>query len=215
MQKFRKICSSQPWSMQRGIFFFAVAALGLAACAAPELLTPRDGTVPFGIDLSGNWQIQAESARDQRRIREAIRKTDGVADEELFGRKSSQSSQSGRSSRSGQVSGGLVYVFLELGEALKITQTEHGLFISFDRSVVEEYRFGGSQVVSVGQVVAQRVVGWRDDTLIIETLDRNRMKLTERFRLIENGRVLERTIVLRSKEMEEESVTQLFDRVSR
>lgn len=201
--------------MTVGTFFLVVAALCLGACTAPEVLTPRDGTVPFGVNLSGNWQIQADSARDQRRIREAIRKTDGVADDARLGRNNSPSSQSGRSSRSGLVSGGLVYVFLALGEALKITQTAHGLFISFDRSVVEEYRFGGSQVVSVGQVEAQRVVGWRGETLIVETLDRNRMKLTERFRLIENDQVLERTIVLRSREQDEESVVQLFDRVMR
>ena len=217
MQMFGKTGSNTPTNYRTGLFSLAIAALYLVACAAPEVLTPRDGTVPNGIDLSGNWQIQAASARDQRRIREAIRKTDGVADDDLFGRNSSQSSQSRSRSRSGQISGsgGLVYVFLELGEALKITQTDHGLFISFDRSVVEEYRFGGSQVVSVGQVVAQRVVGWQDDTLIVETLDRNRMKLTERFRLIEDKQVLERTIVLRSKELEEETVVQLFDRVTR
>lgn len=217
MQMFGKTASNTPTNYRSGLFSLAIAALCLGACAAPEVLTPRDGTVPNGIDLSGNWQIQAASARDQRRIREAIRKTDGVADDDLFGRNSSQSSQSRSRSRSGQISGsgGLVYVFLELGEALKITQTDHGLFISFDRSVVEEYRFGGSQVVSVGQVVAQRVVGWQDDTLIVETLDRNRMKLTERFRLIEDEQVLERTIVLRSKELEEETVVQLFDRVTR
>lgn len=213
MQKFQKMGSSKPSNLRSGMLSVAFIALGLVACAAPEVLTPRDGTVPFGVDLSGNWQIQAESARNQRRIREAIRRTDGVADDDMLRRGNSQSS----SSRNGQVSGsgGLVYVFLELGEALKITQTDHGLFISFDRSVVEEYRFGGSQVVSVGQVVAQRVVGWEDDTLIVETLDRNRMKLTERFRLIENKQTLERTIVLRSRDMEEETVVQLFDRVTR
>ena len=194
-------------------------ALLLIACTAPEVLPPRDGTVPSGVDLSGDWQIQDGSAREQRRIREAIRRTDGVADETLFGRNNSgpgpAGRNSGRRSGDGQVNGGLVDVFLETGDALKVTQTDHGLFISFDRSVVEEYRFGGSQVVSVGQVVAQRSVGWEGETLIVETLDRNSMKLTERFRLTDNGQVLERTIILRSKAMEEESVIQLFDRVRR
>ena len=84
----------------------------------------------------------------------------------------------------------------------------------FDRSIVEEYRFGGSQTVSVGQVVAQRAVGWEDKTLIVESLDRNGMKLTERFRVIGNNQVLERTIILRSKSLEEERVVQLFDRAA-
>ncbi len=176
---------------------------------------PRDGAVPVGVNLSGNWNIRTASAREQRRIREAIRRTDGVDDEAIFGRSGSQSGRSSSRSRgNGQVKGGLVDVFLELGDALKITQTDHGLFISFDRSIVEEYRFGGSQIVSVGQVVAQRAVGWEDKTLIVESLDRNGMKLTERFRVIGNNQVLERTIILRSKSLEEERVVQLFDRAA-
>jgi hypothetical protein len=190
------------------------AVLCMVACGSPEILMPRDGTVPTGVNLSGSWQIQDAGACEQRRIRDAIRKTDGVDDDVGLGRPSSTNSRSGRSRNSGKVEGGLVYVFLELGEALKITQTDHGLFISFDRSVVEEYRFGGSQVVNVGQVQAQRAVGWEGETLIVETLDRNNMKLTERFRLTENGQVLERTIILRSRALEEESVVQRFDRVS-
>ena len=184
-----------------------------AACATPELLAPRDGTVPIGVDLSGNWRIQAESSRNQRRIREAIRKTDGVADNAIFSRPNRQSGNSSRSRGNGQVRGGLVYVFLELGESLKVSQTEYALFISFDRSVVEEFRFGEDRIVNVGQVEAQRVTGWDGNTLVVETLDRNHMKLTERFRLIEGSQVLERTIILRSREMEEEEVIQLFDRV--
>ena len=200
--------------MNRSNAYVFVAALILSACGTAEVLAPRDGSVPIGVDLSGSWQIQPESARNQRRIRDAIRKTDGVKDDEVFRRNGGQpGAPDRRSSRgSSRVRGGLVYVFLELGESLKVTQTEHGLFISFDRSVVEEFRFGENQVVSVGEVEAQRVTGWEGNTLVIETLDRNRMKLTERFRLIESGQVLERTIMLRSKAMEEETVVQLFDR---
>jgi hypothetical protein len=105
-------------------------------------------------------------------------------------------------------------VFLELGELLKVSQTAGGLFISFDRSVVEEFRFGENRIVSVGQVEAQRVTGWEGNTLVVDTLDRNNMKLTDRFRLLENGSVLERTIMLRSKAKDEESVVQVFDKVN-
>jgi hypothetical protein len=70
-----------------------------------------------------------------------------------------------------------VYVFLETGAYLKVTQTAHALFVSFDRSVVEEFRFGESRIVSVGEVQAQRVTGWQGDSLTVETLDRNVMKL--------------------------------------
>lgn len=203
--------------MRRTSLYAVAAALILAGCSTPEILAPRDGTVPFGVDLSGNWQIRPGNARDQQRIREAIRKTDGVRDDEVFRRKETQSARNqspARSSNRSRVSGGLVYVFLELGESLKVTQTPHGLFISFDRSIVEEYRFGENQIASVGEIEAQRVTGWEGDTLVVETLDRNHMKLTERFRLLENGRVLERTIILRSKALEEETIIQLFDRVA-
>lgn len=202
--------------MNRKKAYVVAAALFLVACAAPETLTPRDGTVPIGVDLSGSWQIRSGNARDQQLIRDAIRKTDGIDDDEVIGQRRGQSDASARSgargSRRSSARGGLVYVFLEMGESLKITQTPDGLFISFDRAVVEEYRFGENQIASVGQVEAQRVTGWEGDTLVIETLDRNRMKLTERFRLIQNAEVLERTIVLRSKAMQEETVIQLFDR---
>lgn len=187
------------------------AFLTLASCSTPEILPPRDGAVPPGVDLSGLWHIQPESARNQRQIREAIRKTDGVADNAIF-RAQNPPGRVSRTSGDGRVRGGLVYVFLELGESLKVTQTEDGLFISFDRSVVEEFGFGENRIASVGQAEAQRVTGWEGDTLVVDTLDRNHMKLTERFRLIENGQVLERTIILRSKDGDEETVVQLFDR---
>ena len=93
-----------------------------------------------------------------------------------------------------------------------MTQTEHGLFISFDRSVVEEFRFGENRLVSVGEVEAQRVTGWEGKQLVVETLDRNGMKLTERFQLTNSGDTLHRQITLRSKKLEEETIVQEFDR---
>lgn len=204
--------------MTRYRLHVAALTLLLCSCSTPEVIEPRGGLVPSGADLSGNWRIQSTSALEQVRVREAIRKTDGVDDDVIFGGGSPQSSQTQRnSSRSrsrGRIKGGLVDVFLELGTALKVTQTRDGLFISFDRSIVEEYRFGENRMINVGAVQAQRVTGWEGQTLVIETLDRNRMKLTEHYRLIENGQVLERTIILRSKVLQEESVTLLFDRVT-
>jgi hypothetical protein len=200
--------------MKMPIIFVTSAILFLSGCATPEILTPRDGTVPFGVDLNGSWQIQRDSARNQKLIREAIRKTDGVPDNAVFRKSGRSAGVSSRDRGDGRVRGGLVYVFLELGDSLKITQTAHGLFISFDRSVVEEFRFGENQIVNVGQVEAQRVTGWEGQTLVVETLDRNHMKLTERFRLIRNDQVLERTIILRGKDLDEETIVQLFDRVA-
>lgn len=181
----------------------------LGACSTPEVLDPRDGTVPPGIDLSGNWVLRDIPRTERRRITEAIRRTDGVEDRELYARP-----QSGPAGRRGRKSfkGGLVYVFLETGSSLKLTQTPHALFISFDRSVVEEFRFGENRLVSVGEIEAQRVTGWEGNQLVVETLDRNGMKLTERFNLADNGRTLQRHITFRSKSLDEESILQEFDR---
>jgi hypothetical protein len=165
--------------------------------------------VPAGTDLSGNWVMRKISPAERNRVRQAIRKTDGVDDDEIFNRRRSAQNRS-RSSRS--IKGGLVYVFLETGTALKVTQTQHALFISFDRSVVEEFRFGESRMVSIGEVEAQRVTGWDGNQLVVETLDRNGMKLTDRFQLTNNANTLQRQITFRSEKLEEETIVQEFDR---
>jgi hypothetical protein len=181
----------------------------LGACSTPEVLEPRDGTVPAGTDLSGNWVMREVSAAERRRISEAIDKTDGIDDSEYFRRQRSAKNRS----RGGSFKGGMVYVFLETGTNLKVTQTPHGLFISFDRSVVEEFRFGENRLINVGEIEAQRVTGWEDSQLVVETLGENGMKLTERFLLIDNGNTLQRRITFRSKKLEEESIVQEFDRL--
>ncbi len=196
--------------MNRWLQFLCVLCLLLGACATPEVLEPRDGTVPAGTDLSGNWLMREVPPAERRRIREAIRKTDGVDDEAIFKPKRSVQTRSRNGSRA--TKGGLVYVFLETGKALKVTQTAHAMFISFDRSVVEEFRFGENRVVSVGQIEAQRVTGWDGKQLVVETLDRNGMKLTDRFQLTDGGSTLQRQITLRSKKLEEETIVQEFDR---
>ena len=178
------------------------AALLLAACGAQEVLARRDSAVPAGIDLSGKWQIRPDMANDQRRLQEAIRKTSGA-----------KSGSGSRNSKPSKVSGGVVHVFLETGEQLKITQTDSALFISFDRSIVEEFRFGEARIISVGEVQAQRVTGWEEQQLIVETLDKHGVKLTDRFQLAEDGQTLRREITLRSKKHEEQQVIQAFDRV--
>ena len=186
---------------------FITVFLLLTACTAPEILEPRDGTVPVGTDLSGNWVIRESSPAERSRIRQAIRNTDGVDDEAVFRQKPQTRSGSRRSGK-----GGLVYVFLETGTALKITQTAYALFVSFDRSVVEEFRFGENRIVSVGEIEAQRVTGWEGSQLVVETLDKNGMKLTERYRLSGAGDKLLRQITFRSKKLEEETIVQEFDR---
>ena len=116
--------------------------------------------------------------------------------------------------RPGQRSSGgtSVGMFLEAGEALKVTQTEHGLFISFDRSVVEEYRFGEKREISIGPVTADRVSGWEGSTYVIETLDNEGAKLAETYRLYADGRSLRRTIAIIHRDIEQLAIEQNFDR---
>jgi len=195
--------------MNRLSLILSIVLALLTACATGERLEPIDGTVPSGVDLSGNWSVRAASAADQQRVDEAIRKTDGMKDTDFS--VNSRSSRS-RQSSSRKKKGGLVHVFLETGTRLKVTQTEHGVFVSFNRSVVEEYRFGEVRMISVGEVEAQRVTGWKGDSLVIETLDKNGMKLTDNYRIIDGGQTLQRTFVFRSRDLQEETIVQEFDR---
>lgn len=89
-----------------------------------------------------------------------------------------------------------VHVFYKTGKALKITQTDTGIFVSFDRSVVEEYRFGENRMISIGEIKAERASGWAENGYVIETLDDDRALLIDTYRLRNEGESLRRTIVL-------------------
>lgn len=182
----------------------------VSACAAREILVPRSAAVPAGIDLSGAWRLRASDSADQRAINAAIRRASGMNDRAIF-RPPDPQDERRRTTRQ-RSSGGLVHVFLQNGTNLKITQTAGGLFLSFDRAVVEEYRFGENREVRIGPVVADRVSGWEGQAYVAETLDQEGMKLTERFVLL-NNHTLRRTIILRGKNKKEEVLLQTFDRI--
>jgi hypothetical protein len=193
--------------MRLGRFFGSLLLIALAACASREVLVPKSGEPPAGVSFSGQWKLRNDVTEQQRRINSAIRQTDGVDDRAIVPAPTREGERPRRNR------GGLVFVFLEHGDRLKITQTDGGLFLSFDRAVVEEFRFGENREVQVGPVVADRVSGWEGDTYVVETLDQNNMKLTERLALEQGGEVLRRTITLRGKNMEQRTIFQIFDRV--
>jgi len=200
--------------MNKVITALVVSAMFLTACTTAEVLLSRDSTVPPGVDLNGKWKIRADMAEDQRKLQEAIRKSSGSSSSAIVTSGSNrQPSNGSKIKKPRKVRGGVVHVFLETGELLKVTQTADGLFISFDRSVVEEFRFGENRTISIGEVQAQRVTGWEGQQLVVETLDKHGVKLTDRFELIDNGQTLRREIILRSKKHEEQTVIQEFDRV--
>jgi hypothetical protein len=109
--------------------------------------------------------------------------------------------------------GTLVQLFLTTGKSLKITQTDAGLFISFDRAIVEEYRFGENREVQIGAAKAQRASGWEGKAYAIETLDEDDALLTETYRLADGGKTLVRTIRIAKGSNTLLDVRQTFDRV--
>lgn len=107
----------------------------------------------------------------------------------------------------------LVHVFLETGRALKVTQTDNGLFVSFDRAIVEEYRFGEKRQIHVGPIEAQRVSGWEGLSYVIETLDSDGAKLIETYRLQEDSQSLFRTMKIIYKGAEQLNIKLHFARL--
>ena len=196
----------------RNLVHLAVLPLLLCACGTPEVLLPRSAAVPPGIDFSGQWKIRPESKSGQPHINEAINRTDGV-DNQTIMREMMNSQRYGNTRRSsGETKGGLVGIFLKTGDSLKITQTEFGIFVSFDRSVTQEYRFGENRPINIGQADAHRVSGWDGNEYVAETLGEKGMKLTDRYSLSADRQLLARRITLRSKNNEEVTIIQEFDR---
>lgn len=194
------------------IWLFALMSLFLGGCTTPEILTRKGADAPSAHTLSGRWTMLEDIDSAKRDLDRAINATNDV-NEKKERRRFSSAREKGRPTPR-PVVGGLVHVFLKNGKTLKITQTETALFINFNRSIVEEYRFGESRAISVGALRAQRVSGWVGDQYVIETLDEERMKLTERYHLLDDGSRLRRQIVFRSKKGEEVINFQTFERDS-
>jgi hypothetical protein len=165
----------------------------LASCGSNETLLRKSADAPPEMTLTGQWELIEDIDTVLEDFDRAIRQTSGKASSGI------PNSQSSRKIRSREKVGGLVHVFLENGKNLKITQVEFGLFISFDRSVVEEYQFGEVRMMSIGGAQAQRVSGWEGEDYVVETLGKEGMKLTERYHLIEPESRLYRQVILRGK----------------
>lgn len=176
----------------------------VASCAAKPVLLDKGAAVPPGVDLSGNWTLQQRTgtAPDSAGPRE---QQILIPDESPLGRPRTE-----RPSR--RSSGPSVQLFVENGTVLKVTQTDHGLFISFDRSIVEEFTFGENRVVAIGPVEAQRVSGWEGESFVVQTLDEQGYVLTEVWRLAENGSVLVRDISIVRRDRQNSFSRQRFVR---
>ena len=175
----------------------AVLTFALAACASTEpRLTAIGEPIPAGVNFAGRWQLQEG----------AIGSSGGLQDAMAAARRD-------RSRVRTPMDGPSVHVFLRTGRVLKVTQTPDGLFVSFDRSVVEEYRFREHRLVNVGPIEAERVSGWVDGRYLIQTLDREGALLEETYALDAGGDVLVRTVTIDHGNKEILSLRQLYDRL--
>ena len=177
------------------------ALISITACsAAPELLA-RPGGNPAGIDLSGTWVLRGAapvpSAEEQTIV---------------LPRRTSRASRQQQPPRQPRSKSSAARVFLETGKTLQVSQTAFGLFISYDRAVVEEFTFGENRTVSVGPIEAQRVSGWVGEALLIETMDEDGFLLSESWSLQDGGAILHRDVQITKGEERVMSLQQVFDR---
>jgi hypothetical protein len=187
--------------------FLAALALLIEGCAARPEMPARSAANTAGVDLSGHWVLRTEDgAPPKGRIE---------PDQRIYIPPSSAAgrSQQGAGRSSGRRSKGpAVHVFIENGESLQITQTAHGIFVSFDRAVVEEYTFGENRIVTLGPIEAQRVSGWDGPVFVVETMDDRGAKLTETWTLAGDGSELVREIGIVDGAKELYSTRRVFDR---
>lgn len=177
-----------------------LSAMFITACGSVPTLPSKSADVPDGVDFSGQWHIRQ---RDNNRQESAM---PGVREEIVLpGRQ-----RSSRNSRRG--SDRSVQVFLEFGEDLKITQTAFGIFVSYDRSVVEEFTFGENRIVTIGPIEALRASGWEGDRFVVETLDDAGSLLRETWAYGDNRDVLIRNIRISKGDTQIYSQRQVFER---
>ena len=197
----------------------AVLATGCASKAPKPQLVPGARAPDPVVDLSGAWQLRnADSdpliSYSQKGFigpgsaQQVIR----IARERRGGQRGGQPTRAlpgEGGSRNLRDRAALAQVFLETGSNVKITQTDEGMFISFDRSIVEEYLFGEHRLATVGPVAAERASGWDADAYVIETLDEDKVLLRERWYL--NGETLNRDVIFVEKDEVVFTFTQVFD----
>ncbi len=192
--------------------------LVIGGCAGgPEpQLTPGARKPPADIDLSGYWQLRDAATDPLRDFSQqgfiGPRSTERVVRLTREMRRDAQQrpQSGGRRDRNGAA---LAQVFLETGENVKITQTIDGLFISYDRSVVEEYVFGEHRLATVGPVAAERASGWQGASYVVETLDEDGVLLRERWSIDSDGSQLRRDVEFIEKDEVVYATTPVFDRV--
>ena len=172
----------------------------MTSCGTPPTLISKSAAIPAGVDLSGLWAVRIGAPTRRMEKGTGIRKELGHA-------------RKMRPSRRSRTSDGVsAHVFLQYGTKLKITQTDFGIFISYDRSVVDEFTFGENRIIKLGPIEALRASGWEDNSFVVETLDDSGTTLFESWFLEQGGSVLVRNIRISKGEEEKFFEEQRFDR---
>ena len=195
--------------MPRIVAILALMPIALAACASSPrpTLDPVGDAIPPGVSLAGRWQLRTGADDAEATIRNSgYRSSGGLGDVTAPTRRD-------RGRPRDVAEGPSVFVFLRTGSKLKITQTPDGLFISFDRSVVEEYRFREHRIVNVGPIEADRASGWFDGKYVIRTLDAEGALLEESYQLQGDGDALLRSFAIVYEDRQILSVQQVYVRV--
>ncbi len=195
--------NSRPAPLWRLALLLAAAA-AVGGCASQPELTAKSPAAPAGVNLAGLWELRQDPDAPEPRL--------GEHDPGIRIPPVSAVGARVEGKRRVRRSGPSAWLFFETGTSLKITQTPFGLFVSFDRSVVEEYTFGEKREVSIGPVEAQRVSGWDGERFVVETLDEDGALLTESWRLQQDGNELLRHIVMKQPGRDPVVVRQRFDR---
>jgi hypothetical protein len=155
------------------------------------------------VDLSGQWSLRGGVVRPVEteqtiRIPPSTSRNPGGVTQPV--------------SRRSRSKGSSLHVFLESGKDLKVTQTNYGLFFSFDRAIVEEYAFGENRIVNIGPIQAQRVAGWEGRSFVVETMDKKGNVLFEAWTLEHDGKALVRELRITEGDELAWSSRQVFDR---
>lgn len=197
-------------SLPSGFVLLVLGILGCVNVAKPPLLLYAS-VAPDGVDLSGRWLLRDADADPLIRFSHQGFIGPGASTDVLRIVRDRQGVLRLESGEDEPWQAALAQVFLETGSDVKLMQTGEGLFISYDRSVVEEYLFGEYRTASIGPVSAERVSGWDGSRYVVQTRDEDGVLLTERWYL-EDG-ILRRDVAFSEDEVVQYAVTQSFDRV--
>ncbi len=162
------------YSNFKNIFHLTILILfsNLIGCNSKNIsLDATSSSAPPNVNLSGLWQLKEDQVSSHLFLKNSSSKEFNTYEFKDLSRKQNSLANS------------LIRLFFETGELLKITQTEFSLFISYDRSIVEEYSFGENRLILVGPIQARRVSGWKSDYFVVETLDESGALLSEKWHI--------------------------------